>query len=112
MGTREARAHERDGLRLGLHGRNRHRHLAHGATVSHCITISSVARCGRWFLEFGRTAGRRRNSSRRQHRLSMARISELRSDNSFVAYTLVASWAVLMFRYRPGEQIFLKQLYL
>src|SRR5213595_2382982 len=30
----------------------------------------------------------------------------------FVAYTLVASWAVLMFRYRRGEQIYITQWYL
>src|SRR5207237_9584754 len=30
----------------------------------------------------------------------------------FVAYTLVASSAVLMFRYRRGDQIYLTQLYL
>src|SRR5256886_11366890 len=29
----------------------------------------------------------------------------------FVAYTLVASWAVLMFRYRRGEQIYITQWY-
>src|SRR5437588_90663 len=30
----------------------------------------------------------------------------------FVAYTLVVSWAVLMFRYRRGEQIYITQWYL
>ena len=30
----------------------------------------------------------------------------------FVAYTLVASWAVLMFRFRRGEQIYISQWYL
>src|SRR4026209_413627 len=30
----------------------------------------------------------------------------------FVAYTLVASWAVLMFRFRRGEQIYITQWYL
>src|SRR5213595_4212714 len=30
----------------------------------------------------------------------------------FIAYTLVASWAVLMFRYRRGEQIYITQWYL
>jgi cytochrome c oxidase cbb3-type subunit I len=30
----------------------------------------------------------------------------------FVAYTLIASWAVLMFRYRRGEQIYITQWYL
>src|SRR6266487_472518 len=83
MGTRAARAHERDGLRLGLNGRNRHCYLADGAVVSHRVAISAVARCGRWFLEPGRTAGRRRNYPRRQHGLSMARISTLRGDHSF-----------------------------
>src|SRR5262249_58728683 len=30
----------------------------------------------------------------------------------FVAYTLMASWAVLMFRYRRGDQIYITQWYL
>ena len=30
----------------------------------------------------------------------------------FVAYTLVVSWAVLMFRFRRGEQIYITQWYL
>src|SRR6266496_1382143 len=83
MGTHAARAYERDGLRLGLHGRNWHRHLAYGAIVPHRVAISALARGGRCFLELGRAAWRRRNSSRRQYWLSMARVSRLCSDHSF-----------------------------
>ena len=82
MGTYAACAYERDGLRLGIHGRNWHRHLANGAIVPHCVAISALAGGGRWFLELGRAAWCLRNCSRRQHRLSMARVSQLRSDHS------------------------------
>src|SRR6266566_1899535 len=36
---------------------------------------------GRWLLELGRLARRRRNPARRQHGLSMARVSALRSHH-------------------------------
>jgi len=44
---------------------------------------------------------------------SMARVSALRGPPfCLVAYTLMASWAVLMFRYRRGDQIYITQWYL
>ena len=105
-------AHERDGVRLGVDGRNGHGNLADGAIVSHGLASSASARRGRWILEPGRSLGRRRNSRRRQHRLSMARVSAYAAIILFVAYTLIMSWAVLMFRFRRGEQIYITQWYL
>src|SRR5439155_15636697 len=76
-------SHECDGLWLGVDGRNGHRHLADGPIVPDGPAISATPGCGRWILEFGGSAGRWWDCSRRQHRLSMARVSALRSDHSF-----------------------------
>src|SRR5207245_2817828 len=51
---RVRRPHERDGLRLGVHGWNGNRDLVDGAIVPDRAAISAVARCGRLLLEFGR----------------------------------------------------------
>jgi cytochrome c oxidase cbb3-type subunit 1 len=50
-----------------------------------------------------------RDPPRRQHRLSMARVSALRRDHSFRRLYAHCSWAVLMFR--RGEQIYITQWY-
>ncbi len=42
----------------------------------------------------------------------MARVSTLCGLVLFVAYILIISWAVLMFRFRHGEQIYITQWYL
>src|SRR5206468_12350680 len=50
------------------------------------VAIPVVARRRRRFLEFGRVIWGWRNSSWRQHLLSMARVSVLRSDHSFCCF--------------------------
>src|SRR5438874_7321608 len=81
MGTCAAGAHERDGLRLGLHGGNGHSHLAYGAVVPDGFAISVAACCWCVSLELGRVPGSLRNCSWRQHRLPVARVSALRGDH-------------------------------
>ena len=83
LGPRPPSAHERDGLRLGVNGRDGHGHLADGEIVPHSFAPSAFAGGRRRVLEFRRAAWRRRNSHRRQHWLSMARVSALRRDRSF-----------------------------
>jgi hypothetical protein len=58
-------SHERDGLRLGINGRDGDRGMVDGEIVSDDIAISAVARRGRRVLEHWRADRHRRNSSRR-----------------------------------------------
>ena len=80
MGPRPSRAHECDGLRLGLDGWNRHGDLVNGAALSNDAPSSAPARGRRSLLEFRCPARRGWNFDGRQHRLSMARVSRLRLD--------------------------------
>src|SRR5207244_149523 len=57
------------------------RSLAYGAVVPDGFAISVAACCWCVFLELGRVPGRLRNSSWRQHRLPVARVSSLRGDH-------------------------------
>src|SRR5207244_8563626 len=57
------------------------RSLAYGAVVPDGFAISVAACCWCVFLELGRVPGRLRNSSWRQHRLPVARVSALRGDH-------------------------------
>src|SRR5215467_12836683 len=54
VGTAPPGSHERDGLRLGVNGRNGHSGLVDGKIVPSDVAISTLARCRRCILERGR----------------------------------------------------------
>ena len=65
VGTAASGSHERDGLRLGIDGRNGHGRLVDGKIVPVDVAVSTVDRCRRCVLECGRANRRGRNPARR-----------------------------------------------
>src|SRR5207248_9114984 len=68
---------------MGVECGNGYCHLANGAVVPHHLASSAVARYRRRILEPRCPSWNLRNSDGRQHRLSLARISQLCRLDSF-----------------------------
>src|SRR5207245_10096181 len=83
VGTTASGAHERDGLRLGVDGRNGNRDLADGAIVPDDFATSAADCGGDLVLEHRCADWRNRNSHGLQHRLRLARVSALCRGCSF-----------------------------
>ncbi len=113
LGPDASGAHERDGLRLGVDGRHGNGDLVDGAIMPDNAATSAAARYRRLVLEYRRA----RSASSRilmgdSTGYQWLEFPPYAAAILFVAYALIISWAVLMFRFRRGEQIYITQWYL
>ncbi len=111
--SRAPGAHEHDGLWLGVDGRNGNRDLADGALVPDDVATSAFARHRRGVLESRRAdgvGGILLGDSTGYEWLEFPRLLRAHSFRRLSRSSM--SWAVLMFRFRRGDHIYITQWYL
>ena len=112
LGSRAPGAHEHHGLRLGVDGGNGHGDLAHGAFLPNNFAPSASPRAGAAFWNLGVLLGVVGIFAGDSTGYEWLEFPPYRRVVLFVAYSLVMSWAVLMFRFRRGDTIYITQWYL
>ncbi len=113
LGPGSAGAHEHDALRLGVDGRNRDLDLVDGAALAarpcgiHLLLVAGAA-----FWNLGVLLGVGGILAGDSTGYEWLEFPPYAAIVLFIAYSLVVSWAILMFRFRRGGHIYITQWYL